>query len=101
MTAADAEPPVGRSATRRHVVHRFLGRLHDALDEVSTDTVWALTPEELAECLSEAYAAQSRIAALTLGLVAQADRSDLPAHDGEVSLVAWLRDRVRLAPAEG
>ncbi|GAA1971511.1 HNH endonuclease signature motif containing protein [Nocardioides panacihumi] len=100
MTAADAEPPRRPAATRRHVMHRFLGRLHEVFEEVSTDTAWALTPEELAECLCEAYAAQGRLAALTLGLVAQADRSGLPAYDGEVSLVAWLRDRVRLAPAE-
>jgi hypothetical protein len=102
MTAADAEPP-GRAAAhsgRRHGVHRFLGRLHAVMDGVSTETVWALSPEELAECLVEAYAAQARLSALTLGLVAQADRSGLAAHEGVVGLVAWLRDRVRLAPAE-
>src|SRR3954451_21944765 len=100
MSAANAEPPPRPAATRRHVVHRFLGRLHAVLDEVSTDTAWALTADELAECLAEAYAAQARLASLTLGLVGQAEISDLATHHGEVSLVAWLRDRVRLAPAE-
>ena len=93
MTTADLEPPRRPASTRSHGVHRFVGRLHEVLDEVSTDTLWALTPLELGECLAEAYAAQARLAALTLGLVAQAERSDLAAYDGEVSLVA------RLAPA--
>jgi hypothetical protein len=100
MTAADAEPPRRPTASRRHVVHRFLGRLHEVLDGVTPDTAWALTPDELAECLEEAYAAQARLSALTLALVAQADRSALAAHEGMVDLVAWLRVNARLAPAE-
>jgi hypothetical protein len=100
MTAADAEPPRRSAMGRRHAVHRFLGRLHDVLDGVGSDTVWALAPGELAECLAEAYAAQARLAELTLALVAQAERSDLAAHEGLVNTVAWLRDRVRLSPAE-
>lgn len=105
MTTASAEPPrrpAGtRSGTRSHVVHRFLGRLHEVLDTVSTDTAWALSPDDLTQCLQEAYAAQTRLAALTLGLVAQADRTDLATHHGQVNLVAWLREHVLLAPAEG
>src|ERR1700710_1297107 len=104
MSAAEHEP-LGRSAApalaRRHGVDRFLGRLHQVMDGVSTDTAWALTPEELGRCLEEAYAAQARLAALTLGLVAQADRSDLAAHEGVPGTVAWLRLHARLAPAEG
>jgi hypothetical protein len=101
MTAANVEPPRRPASTRSHPAHRFLGRLHEVLDTVSTDTAWALGPAELAECLQEAYAAQARLAELTLALVAQAEACDLAAHDGEVNLVAWLRDRVRLGPAEG
>ncbi|GAA1960796.1 HNH endonuclease signature motif containing protein [Nocardioides panacihumi] len=101
MTAANVEPPRRPASARRHAVHRFLGRLHEAFDELGTDTLWALTSQELGECLEEVFAGQARLAALALELVAQADRSDLAAFDGEVSLVAWLRDRVRLAPAEG
>src|SRR4051794_27146841 len=82
MTAADVEPPRRPAATRRHGVHRFLGRLHEVLDGVGTDTAWALSPEELAQCVVEAYAAQARVAALTVGLVGQADRSGLAAHGG-------------------
>ena len=100
MTAAGVEPPRRPASTRSHVVHRFLGRLHEVLDELSTDTTWALSPAELGECLEEAYAAQARVSELTLGLVAQAESSDLATHDGETGLIAWLRDRVRLAPAE-
>jgi hypothetical protein len=81
-------------------VHRFLGRLHEVLDAVSADTAWALSPEELTQCLEEAYAAQARLASLTLQLVAQADRSDLPTSGAAPTMVAWLREHVRLAPAE-
>src|SRR3954468_7726347 len=101
MTAADAEPPRRPAASRAHWVHRFLGRLHEVLDGLDTDNVWAVSPQELAECLVEAYTAQARLAALTLGLVAEADRTDLAAHEGMVGLVALLRERVLLAPAEG
>lgn len=100
MTAADAEPPTRPSDARRHGVHRFLGRLHEGMNGVGTETAWALGPEDLAECLREAYAAQARLSALTLGLLAQADRSGLAAHDGVPGLVAWLRVNARLAPAE-
>ncbi|SFC01465.1 protein of unknown function [Nocardioides terrae] len=79
-------------------MHRFLGRLHEVLDGVDSDRVWALSAVELGECLREAYAAQARLAELTLALLAQAGSSGLAAHDGAVSLPAWLREQVRLAP---
>jgi hypothetical protein len=100
MSAVDAEPPGRPAASRGHGVHRFLGGLHEVLDGVQTGTLWALSAEELAECVQEAYAAQARLSALTLGLLAQADTSGLAARDGVVDLTAWLRERVRLAPAE-
>jgi hypothetical protein len=101
MTSIDAEPPRRPASTRRHAVHRFLGRLHEAFDELSTDTAWALTPQDLGECLEEVFAGQARMASLALGLVAQADRSDLPTHDAQPTMVSWLREHVRVAPAEG
>jgi hypothetical protein len=77
MTAANVEPPGRPAVTRSQVVHRFLGRLHEVLDTVSADTLWALSPAELGECLVEAYAAQARLAELTMALVAQAESSNL------------------------
>jgi hypothetical protein len=100
MTAANAEPPGRPAVSRAHGVHRFLGRLHEVLDGVDAGTLWALSPEELTECLVEAYAGQTRLTALALRLVAQADSSGLPAHEGVVGMVAWLRERVLLAPGE-
>jgi len=103
MTAADAEPPRPSrqpAAARRHGLHRFLGRLHEALDELATNTMWALSPEELAECLVESYAAGSRLASVTLGLVAEADRVDLATYGAAPTMVAWLREHVLLAPVE-
>jgi hypothetical protein len=100
MTAANAEPPRRPAPSRSHRVHRFLGRLHRMLDDLETGTSWPLTIEDLAECIVEAYAAQRRLAELTLGLVAQAESSGLAAHDGRVNTVAWLRARVLLAPNE-
>src|SRR4051794_33028742 len=103
MTVAntDPPPPPRPAASRRHEVHRFLGRLHERLDGIDAGRLWSLTPTELGAYVEEAYAAQARLAALTLGLLAQADASELAAYDGRVNLVAWLRERVRLAPAEG
>ncbi|WP_175507665.1 HNH endonuclease signature motif containing protein [Nocardioides terrae] len=68
------------------------------LDTVDSDRVWSLSAVELGECLREAYAAQARLSELTLALLAQAGSSGLAAHDGAVSLPAWLREQVRLAP---
>jgi len=102
MTAANTEPPgrPGRPALSRvHQVHRFLGRLHEVLDGVDSDRIWALSPVELAECVREAYAAQARLAELTLALLAQADVSGVAAHEGATSMPAWLREHVHLAPA--
>src|SRR4051812_32046668 len=101
MSTASPESPRRPAVSRRHEVLRFLGRLHEVLDGVDSGRAWTLAPGELGECLAEAYAAQARLAELTLALLAQADSSDLATHDGTVSLVAWLRDRVQLAPAEG
>ncbi|WP_344044434.1 DUF222 domain-containing protein, partial [Nocardioides panacihumi] len=102
MSVVNAEPPRRPVASRVAGVHRFLGRLHEVLDGVldggEVDRLWAVSPEQLGECVREAYAAVARLEQLTLALVAQADSSDLAAYDGETSLVAWLRDRVRLAP---
>ncbi|SFC74414.1 protein of unknown function [Nocardioides terrae] len=100
MSLAEPQQPPRPASVRRHALHRFLGRLHEVLDEVTTDTAWALTPEELAECVEEAYAAGARIASLALGLVAEADRVDLPADGAAPNMVAWLREHVLLAPAE-
>ncbi|MDH2415071.1 HNH endonuclease signature motif containing protein [Nocardioides sp. CER19] len=100
MTAVSDHPSPTPASDRRHEVHRFLGRLHERLDGVDAGRTWSLAPTELAECVAEAFAAQARIAALTLALVAQADQSDLASHDGVVDLMAWLRDRVLLAPAD-
>ena len=104
MSAVNAEPPEPPEPFRRPAasrpagVDRFLGRLHEVLDDLDTDRLWALSPEQLGECLREAYAALARLEGLTLALLAQADRCDLAAYDGETSLVAWLRDRTRTAP---
>jgi hypothetical protein len=100
MTAVGPEPPQRPVLSRRHQTHRFLGRLHEVMDSVDTTRAWTLHPAELAESLREAYAAQARLAELTLGLVAQAELAGLAAHHGYPSLAAWLREQVRLAPGE-
>src|SRR6478736_7203293 len=73
MTAVDAEPPRRPAESRAQGVHRFLGRLHEVLDGVDAERLWALSPAELGECLGEAYAAVARLEELKLALVAQAD----------------------------
>ncbi|GAB7006141.1 hypothetical protein JCM18899A_36140 [Nocardioides sp. AN3] len=101
MTSPSPEPPRRPVSTRSHQVHRFTGRLGEVLDQVGTETLWALSPEELSESLREAYAAEARLARLKLALLAQADRSDVATHDAQPHMVAWLREHARLAPPDG
>src|SRR5580765_1534647 len=55
---------------------------------------------ETAATLRQAYATASKLAALTFELLAHAETVDVPAQDACVSMTAWLRDQVRIAPAE-
>jgi hypothetical protein len=88
MATADQQPPRRPAETRAHPVHRFTGRLNEVIDTIDSARVWTMSPGELAESMRESAAAQAKLAELNLALIAQADRSDLPAHEAAPSLVA-------------
>lgn len=110
MTQDDATPPCSgaRDGARRrstvgeraHELHRGLGELLDAAGALCSDRAWSLEPAVLSETIQEVYALEARLAELRSALLTQAERCDLPTWDANVNLVAWLRDRVGLAPAE-
>ena len=87
-------------ASRAHEVHRELGALLDASQHLDPDRVWSLSEASLAESVREVYALEARLAAVRSALLLQAERSDLPTWDATPTLVAWLRDRVGLAPSQ-
>jgi hypothetical protein len=92
-------------AERVHPVHRFLGRLHEVLDQVLDDVLgetgtpasWSMSVTELTDVLVEAPAAVARLQGLFLGLVADADRTDLAAETGAVSTAGLLRCLTRVS----
>lgn len=57
-------------------------------------------PEQTGATLRAVYTAEAQLAALRLKLVAHGEAVGVPAHDAAVSMKAWLRDHVRLAPGE-
>src|SRR6478752_7367666 len=95
MSAVNAEPPrrpAVPGGSRRSGVHRFLGRLHEVLDGVGTDTLWALSPEELAECLTETYLAGEAHAHDTRALRRLADHLEevIDPHGADARLAEQL-----------
>lgn len=84
---------------RTHPLHDFTGRLHTRLDSLDSGSVWSLTGDELAESLTELYAAEARLAELKAALILQAETTDLAAREGAVNLSAWLREQMRLSPS--
>jgi len=87
-------------AGRVHEVHRGLGELLEAVGRLDPGRVWSLREEALGESIREVYALEARLAAMRSALLAQAEHSGLATGDAHANLVAWLRERVRLAPAQ-
>ncbi len=78
--------------------HQFTGRLHQVLDQILPAPAWPLSVDELAETLTEAISARSRIDALIATLLADAQSRDLPTELGATNLVAWLKATTRQTP---
>ncbi len=91
-------PLTGRSSTplpqRSHPVHRLAGRLLEALDEIDSAPLLGLSAQEAGEATVELTVALSRLTALKLSTLAQADRSDVAATVDATSTAAWLRSRL-------
>jgi hypothetical protein len=62
--------------------------------------VYGLSDTELADTAAAVHAINSRCAAILATLVREAHGRDLPHRHGATSTVAWLRDLLRISPAE-
>src|SRR5687767_10434193 len=82
-------------ADRAHRLHWFAGRLHEVLDEVGSPATWSMTAEEVTETLAELSAGVARLQGLFLGLVADADRTDLASEVGAVNTAALVGSLTR------
>ena len=71
----------------------------DHLAQVVESPLWSLRDVEVEELIGQAQAAAVQLAELSLRLVAEAGRRDLPPVAGAPSTRAWLRARWRLCPA--
>jgi hypothetical protein len=88
------------ASRRQHPVHRFAGRLLEVLDEVSGASVLGMSTEEAGEATVELTLVLSRLTALRLATLAQADRTDVAGTVDATSTAAWLRSRLPMtAPA--
>ncbi len=60
--------------------------------------VWALSNEDLKSRLFQVFAQEQALAAQRLALIREIEGRDLARFDGATSLVAWLKDRMRVCP---
>ncbi len=68
--------------------------------ELATRAVYALSDTELCETAAVVHAISSRCVAVLAALAHQAHGRDLPQRQAATSTVAWLRDLLRISPAE-
>jgi hypothetical protein len=77
-----------------------LTQLTAGIAELAARPVYGLSDAELAETAAVVHAIGSRCAAVVAGLVREAHSRDLPHQQGATSAVAWLRDLLRISPAD-
>ena len=82
------------ASQRQHPVHRLAGRLLEVLDELGGASVLGMSPAEAGEATVELTLAVSRLSALKLSTLAQADHTDVAASVDATSTAAWLRTRL-------
>jgi hypothetical protein len=89
----------GRSRTpvaeRSNPVHGFAGAGLAAVDQVAGSPAWAMTPAEQAETLVELEELATRIGELKLRVLASAERNEVGAEEGAMSVAVWLAARTR------
>jgi Domain of unknown function (DUF222) len=68
--------------------------------ELATRPVYALSDTELCETAAVVHAIGSRCVAVLAALAHEAHGRDLPHTQAATSTVAWLRDLLRISPAE-
>ena len=91
---SEGAAPVGSRSSvgdRVHPVHVFAGRLTAALDDLADTSTLSLGVAETVEATVELTWALSRLRAVQLAVLAQADRLDVAATVDATSTAGWLR----------
>ncbi|KQT94260.1 hypothetical protein ASG49_05020 [Marmoricola sp. Leaf446] len=78
-----------------HPVLELARRMDQRLGEVLEVPVWSMTPAEQREALRVLASARSRLEALSLAVLAEADRSGATEVDGAASAADWLAVETR------
>ena len=75
---------------RIHPVAEFAHRLSGRLDELATTPVWSMAPAEQRDALRDLAKARAQLDALSLRVLAEADRSGATDTEAAASAAAWL-----------
>ncbi len=70
------------------------------LGEEPAAPVWSMGPDEMAEVLAAAQTVKAQLDALSLAVLAEADRQDVAKSVGAANTAAWLSSSLRLRPEE-
>lgn len=85
------------SAVEGHPLSRAAGAVHAILDGLERDT-WGVPEADLGPLLRSWGTACDRMAAVVLGVVAEADHREIPKRAGATSTVGWVREMLNLTP---
>src|SRR5262249_6408797 len=84
-----------------HPVPRAGAGMETILAECAGGRLWSLPDKDIDELLPRAYGLLARVmGVLVLPLVREADRRDLAACFDAANTAAWVRDHLRVTPAE-
>ena len=83
-----------QSSERHHPVHRLAAQLLEVLDGVESVSLFGMSAQEAGEAAVELTVALSRLSALRLAALSQADHTDVAATVDATSTAAWLRSRL-------
>ncbi len=62
--------------------------------------VWSMGPDEMGDVLAAAQTVKAQLDALSLAVLAEADRQDVAKSVGAANTAAWLSSTLRLRPEE-
>jgi Domain of unknown function (DUF222)/HNH endonuclease len=82
------------------VMDDALRQLTAGIAELAARPVYGLSDTELTDTAAVVQAVGSRCAAIVASLAREAQGRDLPHQHGATSTVAWLRDLLRISPAD-
>ena len=87
MTSEPTSEPI---LDRSHPVREFARQLTARLDQVAASPVWSMSPGEQRDTLRDLARARAQLDALSLKVLAEADRSGATDVDAACSAADWL-----------